>query len=181
MFVFCLQTVLRIRCQILLLSLTTWGVIAENHQLFLSKNKYIENKVLTAGTVGYIAEMSSVGIVQCSMKCAAYKSGCGGLFYHPQSESCKLLTSPLTEALAYDVRLGWSFWSQNREFFLIEVIKLVYEQKIRFASFRKQTQLQTYFSACEIGWFYFKDHCYFRDQTSLNWASAKVSYVSVLM
>uniref|UniRef100_K1QXU1 Talin-1 n=1 Tax=Magallana gigas TaxID=29159 RepID=K1QXU1_MAGGI len=115
MFVFCQQTVLSIRCQTLLLSLTTWGVIAENHQLFLSKNKYIENKVLTVGTVGYIAELSSVGIVQCSMTCAAYKSGCGGLFYHSQSESCKLLTSPLTEELAYDVRLGWSFWSQNQD------------------------------------------------------------------
>ncbi len=77
--------------------------------------------------------------------------------------------------------LAGRFGRKIVSFFLIEVIKLVYEQKIRFASFRKQTQLQTYFSACEIGWFYFKDHCYFRDQTSLNWASAKVSHVSVLM
>eukprot|EP00105_Crassostrea_gigas_P014276 XP_011430886.2 PREDICTED: snaclec mucetin subunit beta [Crassostrea gigas] len=48
--------------------------------------------------------MSSVGIVHCSMACAAYKASC----------------------------------------------------------------------ACEIGWFNFKDSCYFRDQTALNWASAKL-------
>lgn len=114
MFVFCLVQIV-LRCQVLLLSMTTSVVIAENHQLFLTKNIYIENKLLT-GTVGYIAELSSSGIIQCSMTCAAYTSGCGGVFYHTQSESCKLLMSPLTEALVYDVRLGWSFWSQNREF-----------------------------------------------------------------
>lgn len=126
MFVFCRQKILR--CQALLLSLSTWTVIAENHQLFLTKNKYIENKLLT-GTVGYIAELSSSGIIQCSITCAAHKSRCGGVFYHPQSESCKLLMSPLTEALVYDVRLGWSFWSQNRKFWFF-VFQIFFEYEI---------------------------------------------------